>query len=211
MAVRTDLARLRDRYVHRSPRNVPWRSRHALRRERGMDSFYHNYEFRKDKYFRGARLTRRAKQAAGFWLPVGSERHSAVGRAKGVKSSTSDARNQKRVHHSKHSAGGGHGECAFARPTILPPHTTDMSSRGDPAGTGQTYGERAVRFFRSAFGAASRSGGAPLRIVPDPAPDLSDPAYQTHLCDRRGLSRRWLFAQIPDLRNLALRFLARFE
>jgi hypothetical protein len=31
-----------------------------------MTSFYHNFEFRKDKYFCAARLTRRAKQAAGF-------------------------------------------------------------------------------------------------------------------------------------------------
>jgi hypothetical protein len=161
---------------------------------------------------RGA-LDSSGKTGGGFLATrrVRKARCGRVGKG-GVKSSTSNARNQKRSHHSKHSAGGGHGACALL-PALrfCPPHRRHIQRRRHLRRHRADIGVRAVRFFKSAFAAASRSGGALSRIVPDPAPDLSDPAYQTHLCDWRGFSRWWLFAQIPDLRNLALRFLASFE
>src|SRR5215813_11014428 len=66
LTVRARAARLatRSRPPHPAPRFVTTAKR--LFGERGTSSFYHNFEFRKDKYFCRARLTRRAKQAADF-------------------------------------------------------------------------------------------------------------------------------------------------
>src|SRR6201999_3327178 len=86
--------------------------------------------------------------------------------------------------------------------------------------TFRTIDGRSARSFRSDIDCNDRDvhaaqifmlTDARSGIVSNPAPDLSDPANQTHLCDWRRFSGWWLFAQIPDLRNLALRFLASFE